>query len=106
MPPDFIYTANPLAEHEEFRQEAMRRTGKQMSYMESSDYWSSNEGFKFVKNEPGRMAWLLYRKFLVFWNFYETPDNQNVYFMSTLSSVIRYSLGFGLVAPLGILGYY
>ncbi len=103
VPPDFIYTANPLAEHEEFRQEAMKRTGKKMSYMESSDYWS-NEGFKFVKNEPGRMAYLLYRKFLVFWNFYETPDNQNVYFMSTLSSVIRYSLGFGLVAPLGILG--
>lgn len=103
VPPDFIHTANPLAEHEEFRQEAIKRTGRQMSYMESSDYWSS-EGFKFIKEDPKRIAYLVYRKFLVFWNFYETPDNQNIYFMSTLSSIIKCTLGFGIIAPLGILG--
>lgn len=105
VPPDFIKTANPLAEHEEFRQEAIRRTGRQMTRKESSDYWSS-EGFKYFRKDPGRQLYLLYRKFIVFWNFYETPDNQNLYFMRVMTPAMRYTLGFGIIAPLGILGFF
>ncbi|MFQ5561502.1 MAG: tetratricopeptide repeat protein, partial [Nitrospinota bacterium] len=103
IPPDFVYTANPLAEHEEFRQEAIRRTGRQMSRKESSDYWTE-EGMNYIKEDPKRLLVLLYKKFVVFWNYYEIPDNQNFYFMKVLTNVMNFTLAFGTVAPLGILG--
>ena len=103
VPPDFIQNVNPLTEHEEFREEAMKRTGREMTRKESSDYWSA-EGFAFFKSEPARMLHLLYRKFIIYWNFYETPDNQNFYFMKTLSPMMKATLSFAIIGPLAILG--
>jgi 4-amino-4-deoxy-L-arabinose transferase-like glycosyltransferase len=105
VPPPFVKNANPLLEHEEFRQEAMRRTGRELTRRESSDYWF-NEGVQYIKERPQRLIYLLYRKFIVFWNFYETPDNQNFFFMRGIAPILKLTLVFGTVAPLGILGFF
>ena len=48
----------------------------------------------------------MYRKFVMFWNFYERPDNLNFYFMKTLAPALNYGITYGILAPLGILGIF
>lgn len=104
-PPPFLKTAHPLLEHEEFRQEAMKRAGRQLTRKEYSDFWFK-EGFRAIGEDPKRFLYLMYRKFIIFWNFYERPDNQNFYFMKVSTTSLKFTLGFGIIAPLGIIGLF
>lgn len=62
---------------------------------------------RFIKEKPKKYLWLLYRKFTLFWNAYEIPDNDVVYErFQRLSPLIRIMLPFGLVASLGLLGLF
>ncbi len=103
--PPFLKTLHPFKEHEEFRQEAERLTGLELTRKESSDFWFG-QGLNFIKENPGQFTWLIYRKFVMFWNFYERPDNLNFYFMKTLASSLNYGITYGVLAPLGILGLF
>ena len=103
VPPPFLKNPNPQMEHEEFRVEAERRTGRELTRKESSDYWTG-EALNIIKDDPTRFFHLLYRKFIIFWNFYEMPDSQNFQFMKTTTPLLKYTLTFGVVGPLSILG--
>ncbi|MEK6758607.1 MAG: glycosyltransferase family 39 protein [Deltaproteobacteria bacterium] len=103
--PPFLKTLHPFKEHEEFRSEAQRLTGRVLTRKESSDFWFG-QGLDFIKANPGQFTWLVYRKFVMFWNFYERPDNLNFYFMKTLASSLNYGITYGVLAPLGILGIF
>lgn len=101
--PEFV-RPTPFLEHEDFRRKAMELTGRELTRKGASDFWFS-QGVKFIMENPGRFAWLMGRKFMLFWNYYELPDNQNYYFQKTRSRVLGLPLlHFGVVAPLGFMG--
>lgn len=102
--PAFI-RPNPAFENEDFRRKASELAGRSLSDKEYSNFWFSR-GKEFITSNPGRFMWLLGRKFILFWNFYEFPDNHNYYFLKTQSRVLGLPLlHFGIIAPLGILGF-
>lgn len=94
----------PELEHEDFRRKARELTGRVLTRKEASDFWFG-EGLRFIRENPARFAWLLSRKFVLFWNAYELPDNLNYYFQRTVSGVLGLPLPhFGVIAPIGLLG--
>jgi len=63
------------------------------------------DSMKFIKEKPKKYLWLLFRKFTLFWNAYEIPDNDVVYerFIE-FSPLLRIMISFGLVSSLGVIG--
>ena len=51
-----------------------------------------------------KFAGLLARKFAKYWQWYEEPDNQNLYYFRLYSRVLRWSLTAWLLAPLMLVG--
>ncbi len=103
VPPPFV-RPDPAYEHEDFRREAERRTGRPLTRREASDYWFK-EGLRFIAGHPGRYLWLLWDKLAVFWNDFERPDNFSFYNFRRFSSLLNGPLlHFAWVAPLGLLG--
>jgi 4-amino-4-deoxy-L-arabinose transferase-like glycosyltransferase len=52
----------------------------------------------------GNFLWLLARKFAKYWQWYEEPDNQNLYYFQLYAQILRLSLTTYLLAPLMIAG--
>ncbi len=101
--PDYV-TAVPLIEREGFRRKASELTGRELNLKESSEYWFA-QGVNFIKEEPASFVKLTLRKLMLFWNFYEAPDNYNYYFQKKFSSLLKGPVfHFGIIAPLGLLG--
>ncbi|MCA9038956.1 MAG: glycosyltransferase family 39 protein [Planctomycetaceae bacterium] len=73
-PPPFI-RPNPYFEHEDFRKEAARQTGKQMTRSESSRYWS-DQAKQTILSDPARTLSLTFWKGYNLVNNFEVPDNQ------------------------------
>jgi len=98
---------NPKYEEEDFKAEALRRTGQtDMKPSEISNYWFQ-EGVRFVRADQGIALKLLLRKTAMFWNHFEIPDNYNYYFTRRHVFILRILfLSFGIVAPLGLLGLF
>ncbi len=96
---------NPKYEEADFRAEALRRTGrKHMKPSEISSFWFK-EGISFVMAHPEKALRLLFTKTAMFWNRFEIPDNYNYYFFRQKVPILPILfLGFGFVAPLGLLG--
>ncbi len=98
---------DPLTEHDDFRAEARRRTANpDLSRKEASSYWFS-EGLKQIKTRPSLYLKNLGRKFVLFWNAYEIPDNVNLEFRQDVTTMLKWPLlTFGVIAPLGVLGIF
>ena len=65
------------------------------------------KGVSWAVDHPGRELRLTARKFYYFWNRTESPTNLNFYFARDYSGLLRFLvLGFGTVAPLGLVGMY
>jgi 4-amino-4-deoxy-L-arabinose transferase-like glycosyltransferase len=95
---------NPKHEERGFAVEAERRTGEEMSAKEVSRFWFS-EARSWMFAEPGAWARLTWLKLRNYWGAYEIPDNLDYYLYRSWAPVLRLPLpGFGLVAPLGLLG--
>ena len=96
---------NPRYEEQDFRQEALRLTGRrEMKASELSSFWMKR-GLNYARDNPGRTLRLLGIKTAMFFNDFEIPDNYNYYFArqeTGLLGLLR--LSFGLVAPLGLVG--
>lgn len=97
----------PEYEEGDFRSEALRITGKNsMKPSEISSFWFK-EGLHFIKSNPAKALKLLGKKAVMFWNRFEIPDNYNYYYYREKASVLCVLfVGFGLVAPLGLLGLF
>lgn len=96
--------ANPKHEEQDFAREAERRTGRSMGATEVSRYWF-REAFAWIENHPADWMRLTWRKLRVYAGAYEVPDNLDYYLYLETAPVLRLPLpGFGLVAPLGIVG--
>jgi 4-amino-4-deoxy-L-arabinose transferase-like glycosyltransferase len=95
---------NPKYEQRDFAQEATRRLGRPLGAREVSSYWFS-EARGWITDQPGSWLHLLWLKARAYWGAYEIPDNLDYYLYRERAPVLRLALpGFGLLAPLGLLG--
>jgi 4-amino-4-deoxy-L-arabinose transferase-like glycosyltransferase len=101
-PPDFVLAATGQ-EHEDFRAEARRRTGQELSRSESSRYWL-REGLKAMAEDPGRTVKLTLAKAAILLNDYDVPDSQS--FVATRHFVPALVIlpTFGWIGGLGLVG--
>ncbi|MCI0567048.1 MAG: glycosyltransferase family 39 protein [Acidobacteria bacterium] len=96
--------AHPRFEQEDFQKEAERRLGRKLSALEASSYWFG-EGVREIVNHPRWAISHTMRKFALFWNDYEEPDNQDMYYLRGASWVLRLRLvSFGMLVPFAALG--
>jgi tetratricopeptide (TPR) repeat protein len=84
---------------------AEREEGRSLRSSEVSGFWYGR-GREFLFGHPRAAAALLLKKFVLFWNRYELPNNKDVYYFARMSLVFRSLawLNFGVIAPLGVLG--
>ncbi len=95
---------DPGSERADFAREAQRRTGRELRPGEVSRFWFA-ESRRWIREHPGDWLRLLWRKLRNYLGAYEIPDNLDYYLVRESSPVLRLPLpGFGLVAPLGLLG--
>ncbi len=96
--------ANPKHEEKDFASEAERRAGRELTPTEVSRFWF-REGIGWIKDHPGDWTRLVWKKLRVFWGAYEVPDNLDYYLYLETAPLLRLPLlGFGVVAPLGLVG--
>jgi tetratricopeptide (TPR) repeat protein len=89
---------------------AEKSMGKKLKPSEISNFWY-RQGFHFAKIYPLKFFQLLGKKLYYFWNSYEIQSNQDLYFFSRWSSLLRLLLWdwvlrfpFGIICPLSIWG--
>jgi tetratricopeptide (TPR) repeat protein len=100
----FITSEEPEYEREDFRREASKRAGKELTVKGASDYWYS-EGLRFISGHPRQFMWLLWRKFIMFWHNTELPSDLNFYLARDFSGLLQNDpLTFGIVVPFAVLG--
>ena len=102
-PPPFVRATGGL-EHEDFRAEAARRLGHPVSRSEASAYWLS-EGIGWIRAHPREYVALLDRKFLIFVNAYELPDNQSFEHHRRFVPALRGLPTWALLFPLAAAGF-
>ncbi|MFH1094572.1 MAG: tetratricopeptide repeat protein [Candidatus Omnitrophota bacterium] len=91
--------------------QAERIEGRKMKPSEVSDFWTFKT-VHFIISNPAKWFNLLVRKFYYFFNAYEIPENQSIYFFriwSSLLQILVFSKGFisfpfGIICPLALLG--
>ncbi len=93
----------PKLQHEDFRREARRRTGRELTPAESSGFWF-REGLSFVASRPGRFIRLTGLKIYYFFSSTSFSDNYHLLFFRQFFSFLRFSLAWRLLAVLGAVG--
>jgi Tfp pilus assembly protein PilF len=89
---------------EQARALAEKALGKKLNSSEVSRYWLSL-GLKFISHHPLSFVKLTLKKALMFWNWYEVPDNLDFYYFKRFSKVLSFlPVSFGIIAPLSMLG--
>jgi tetratricopeptide (TPR) repeat protein len=102
--PDFTSGAGFQDEVWGTREAISAKVGRPLTLAEASTELF-REGLAFAKEHPGAEARLALTKFYYFWNRTESPTNLSYSFARDFSGVLRaLPLGFGVVAPLGLLG--
>ncbi len=95
---------NPKSMQAAFSQVAERENGRAMKASEVSSYWFGR-GLDEIKADPSRWVRLELRKAVLFFNKAEIWNNRSYEVSRDFSRVLRMPLvGFGLIAPLGLLG--
>ncbi len=83
---------------------ASRKAGRQLSPVEASSFWFS-EGVQYLATEPATAVRLLLHKVRLFWSGHEPPLNFDFTRVCSMVPVLGLPLfGFGLLAPLGLVG--
>lgn len=101
--PDFI-RPDPAYEHKDAKEEAERRTGKNLKASEASAFWF-RQGIDYIKNNPFQYLKLLGKKLFFLSNAYEVPDNLNYQFIKNFSSALSLPLlHYGVIFPLAVTG--
>ena len=78
--------------------------GHKPTASEESAFWYER-AFRFIKTEPQAFFELLVKKFYLFWNHAEIPNNLNFNFFRHYSPLLDYNpFGFWLLGPLALVG--
>ncbi|MFA6093418.1 MAG: glycosyltransferase family 39 protein [Elusimicrobiota bacterium] len=104
-PPAFV-RYGPGQQYQDFKEEAERREGRSLSPGEVSSYWTRRVR-EWFSQRPEAAFRLLGHKMQLFWNHREPPDN---FFLSLFERFTRIGdlslLGWGVIAPLGLWGFF
>ncbi len=94
-------------ENEDAVRVAESHLGRELKPSEVSGFWYG-KAMEFLTENPGAAARLYVRKFVLFWDSFELANNKDIYFFGGMSPVFRWLswLGFGVVAPLAVLGAF
>ncbi len=102
-PPNVRMT--PEHEQADFHREAERLTGRKLTLSESSSFWF-NSAMEWITQNPVDAAKLQFRKFALFWNRVEIPDNYDFDYYRRFSPFIRFpKYPFGLLGAFGLAGF-
>jgi Tfp pilus assembly protein PilF len=84
---------------------AEKETGHHLTSGQISNFYYLR-GISWMESHPLDWLKLTLKKSLLYFQSYEISDQRNIYFFSSQSKILKYLiwLGFGIVAPLGILG--
>jgi Tfp pilus assembly protein PilF len=100
----FVTSEELQYESEDFRREASKRSGRELTIDETSSFWY-REGLRFITGNPAKFAWVLWRKFVAFWHDTELPSDLNFYLARDFSGVLQFDLlTFGIIVPFAVLG--
>ncbi|MFQ5702052.1 MAG: glycosyltransferase family 39 protein, partial [Acidobacteriota bacterium] len=102
VPPPWV-RSNPMYEHQDFRDKAEEITGRPLTRAEASRFWWRRTA-AWILRHPGRTALLWMRKFALFWNDHELPDNYSYDTFTRFSPLLSRMLTFGPVALLAWVG--
>jgi Tfp pilus assembly protein PilF len=95
---------HPDFEETDFRDYAVKVTGRNLTAGEVSRFYIA-QALGWITAHPGNFLRLLVRKTALYFNNYEGPDNQDLYFFARYSWVLRLPLlGFGILFALGLPG--
>jgi 4-amino-4-deoxy-L-arabinose transferase-like glycosyltransferase len=93
---------NPEYEQADFAEYARKARGADLSPAATSRFYT-RAAIDWMRTHPAESARLLWRKTILYFNNFEVPDNQDIYFFSRYSWVLRLPLlSFGLVLALGL----
>ncbi|MGE3315161.1 MAG: glycosyltransferase family 39 protein [Planctomycetaceae bacterium] len=101
-PPPFV-RSNPYLEHEDFRREARRRAGRDLTSGESSRYWF-REGLNSILADPGRAVGLAAKKFIGLFNNFEVPDSEHYQVAREWIPLLYVLPSFGWLVGVGFVG--
>ncbi len=104
----FLSSAEPQYEAEDYRREAIRRSGREMKNVNSASRFWGKQGLRDIAKSPIRWLKLEFMKAAYFWNKTEIPNNVSFYGVKEHSPHL-YKLGFfsfGLIAPFGLVGLW
>jgi Flp pilus assembly protein TadD len=92
---------NPEFEQPDFAEYANKAAGRTLSYSGVSRFYT-RAALDWATSRSRDFAKLLWRKTVLYYNNFEVPDNQDIYFFSRYSWVLRLPLlSFGIVFGLG-----
>ena len=92
----------PEYEQSDFAEYARKTAGKALSYSGVSSFYT-RAALNWATSHGRDFANLLWRKTVLYFNNFEVPDNQDIYFFARYSWVLRLPLlSFGLVFALGL----
>lgn len=95
---------NPEFEQADFAEYARKSAGRELSPMQVSQFYVRT-AVDWARTHSRAFARLLWRKTVLYFNNFEIPDNQDMYFFERYSWVLRLPLlGFGIVFGLGLAG--
>jgi 4-amino-4-deoxy-L-arabinose transferase-like glycosyltransferase len=77
--------------------------GGPMSLKKQDQFWQ-RQALRFWREHPGRALALTVKKVYLYWNAYEVPNNLGYGWGRGHSSLLRTTLPFAVLAPLGLLG--
>lgn len=103
LPP--FASSYPFQEHDDFREEAIRRTGRHLSRRESSRYWLG-ETVRWVRQAPASALDLIAVKAGILFNDYEVPDSENFGVTRGLIPLARLLPTFGWFVGAGFVGFF
>ena len=102
--PDFLNSAEPDYELQDYMNEAKRLSWKDLNAVETSRFWYKM-GLLYLIEHPLRAVELWWNKIFYFWNNLEAPNNVSIYLVKRYSPVVKYiPWGFGILAALGLIG--
>ena len=103
---NFLTSAEPQHEFDDYYKEAQRRAGKVLTHDEAASFWIT-EGFRYIFSHPKDYIKLQIQKVYLFWNRTEAPNNLSYYFAHDFAPILHFLIiGWGIIAPLGIVGLY
>lgn len=102
--PAFLTNPVPEREAEDYRLEASRRSGRELTLAQSSDFWTRATARRWIE-DPGSTARLLLRKLRIFCHATESQTNLSYYFAMDHSWVLRVARPhWGWIFPWAMLG--